>query len=318
MKKLLISLFALSLIFMGGAGGVAHATTSFYGATTLAGGTSGCLDAINGALLSDGDLAVVITATYTYHYVVDIDLDEDEASPTYIVPDTNGTRDGSKIDWVLKAVYSLAASETVEGKLEIATDIEAEAKAEPDKALVPSNLAAIFLDEDAMGSNSATKICSQQSIKAYVDDTSGNAIIGDATSGRVLRNLTILIANGGVGNSIDVTGGRGPTAVEFWNASNIAIEEDLDEDETLTRFGLSIDGSRLTVLAAGLDGNAVAGLSAIVTSNLSTVDLNSVVLASGNNLFINFRNSDTGATADLRDLVNTGLIYVNITYLTAS
>ena len=60
------------------------------------------------------------------------------------------------------------AGEANKGILETATDAEALAKSAADKALVPSNLAAIFLDEDDMASDSATKVASQQSIKAFV------------------------------------------------------------------------------------------------------------------------------------------------------
>lgn len=69
--------------------------------TLLTGGTSAALDSIDGDTLSDGDSAFVFTADYVYIYVLDADLGQAEASPTYIVPDTNP---GSKT-WVLKNIY---------------------------------------------------------------------------------------------------------------------------------------------------------------------------------------------------------------------
>ena len=95
-----------------------------------------------------------------------------------------------------------AGTDTTQGALELATDAEAVAGTDTARAVTPANLTArltapqtlsaktltspvlngtlsgdAFLDEDAMTSNSATKVASQQSIKAYVDNNGG------ATSG---------------------------------------------------------------------------------------------------------------------------------------
>jgi len=60
-----------------------------YGATALTGGTAGCLDAINGASLADGDKAFVLTATQFYFYNLDVDSAAAESSPNVISPDTD-------------------------------------------------------------------------------------------------------------------------------------------------------------------------------------------------------------------------------------
>jgi len=75
-----------------------------YGATALTGGTSGCLDAINGALLKDGDVALVKTATLTYEFILDADSAAAENSPEIISPDTNA---GDK-RWVRTKYYVAA------------------------------------------------------------------------------------------------------------------------------------------------------------------------------------------------------------------
>jgi hypothetical protein len=71
------------------------------------------------------------------------------------------------LEWFTSSTSS--ASTTTEGVVELATNAEAESKNDTTKAVTPSNLGAIFLDEDDMASDSATKLASQQSIKAYSD-----------------------------------------------------------------------------------------------------------------------------------------------------
>lgn len=68
----------------------------------LIGGTTGCLDAIDGDLLSDGDYALGMVNGEFYAYVLDADLGGAESSPGSIAPDTNA---GNK-RWVLKGVIN--------------------------------------------------------------------------------------------------------------------------------------------------------------------------------------------------------------------
>ena len=69
----------------------------FYAAVGLIGGTTGMLDEIDGALLTDGDGALVITATNVYLYILDDDSAAGESSPLVISPDDNA---GTK-RWIL-------------------------------------------------------------------------------------------------------------------------------------------------------------------------------------------------------------------------
>lgn len=62
---------------------------NFYGATSLIGGGSGALDAIDGAGLADGDGALTITDGVSYPYHLNATSGEDESSPDIIAPDAN-------------------------------------------------------------------------------------------------------------------------------------------------------------------------------------------------------------------------------------
>lgn len=77
---------------------------NFYGAIGLIGGGTGSLDAIDGALLGDGDGALVIDATNdkVYTYTLNSIIGGSESSPSLIEPDSNA---GTK-RWVLCATAS--------------------------------------------------------------------------------------------------------------------------------------------------------------------------------------------------------------------
>ena len=80
----------------------------------------------------------------------------------------------------LGVVDVVGASDTVAGIVEPATTAETETGTDATRAVTPAGIhdmtslagAAWFLDEDNMASDSATKVPSQQSVKAYVDASS--------------------------------------------------------------------------------------------------------------------------------------------------
>lgn len=78
--------------------------TNWYGRPYIgrSGGTDGCLDLEDGALLKDGDFAIVVTSQGAYVYQLDEDSGLAESDPTVIAPDTNA---GSK-RWILKDAYN--------------------------------------------------------------------------------------------------------------------------------------------------------------------------------------------------------------------
>lgn len=69
-----------------------------YWASGLTGGTTGCLDKIDGAILNDMDMAIVVDSTdQVFIYWLDDDAGGSESSPDRIQPDTNA---GTKM-WIL-------------------------------------------------------------------------------------------------------------------------------------------------------------------------------------------------------------------------
>jgi hypothetical protein len=84
--------------------------TKYWPRTSLTGGVDGSLDNIDGALLTDGDHAFVLTATHAYFYVLDDDSGAAESSPDVISPDSNA---GNK-RWILLDVYGAALPQNLD------------------------------------------------------------------------------------------------------------------------------------------------------------------------------------------------------------
>ena len=95
MKKLVTIL--MIIVFLISAISLSDAANRMYWATSLTGGGSGALDAIDGANLVDLDAAIVVLLTGSYLYSLDADSAAAESSPETISPDTNA---GDK-RWIL-------------------------------------------------------------------------------------------------------------------------------------------------------------------------------------------------------------------------
>jgi hypothetical protein len=108
------------------------------------------------------------------------------------------------------AMVPPTASDTVAGMVELATTAETTTGTDATRAVTPDGLhdmtslagAAWFLDEDDMASDSATKVASQQSVKAYVDaavNAAGLPAPDFTSSEQTVTNDTILDVAHGLG-----------------------------------------------------------------------------------------------------------------------
>ena len=150
--------------------------TNVFAATGISGSATGAMDSI--LTYSDGDICFVIDATeefLVYRYESsNNNTTSPESSPTIIVPDDNATGTGA---WILMDqtidVLTVLGTLAVTGASNFTGNVDIDGALTFDGA-GPAITA--ILDEDAMGSNSATKLATQQSIKAYVTSsvTAGN------------------------------------------------------------------------------------------------------------------------------------------------
>ena len=104
MKKLLT--LALILLLIPAA---SYGVTGSYGGTCITGGTTGCLDAIVGTNLSDGDVAFIVVSGLVYFYQLDADSGLAESSPGVISPNTGA--DAKR--WILQDVSKSATISTL-------------------------------------------------------------------------------------------------------------------------------------------------------------------------------------------------------------
>lgn len=151
-----------------------------------------------------------------------------------------------------------------------------------------------------------------QDFKGTINGVVPNQIIGDGVAGRVLRCTQILLANGTDAATVK------STTYSIWNGDENAVVDNIVKNATTGIWALNAGGSLLTFLAAGISGDAIAVISALATFNGSGVPLTVYANISGGNIRIYFRNQDTGAALDITTLVDTGVVYVDITYLTSA
>jgi len=166
-------------------------------------------------------------------------------------------------------------------------------------ARADARIAANLIDEDNMSSNSATRLPSQQSVKAYVDAEVAGVPVGDVTSVVAGTGLTGGGTTGDV--TVNVIGGTGITA----NANDIAI----DSSVTTLTGTQTLSAKTLTspVLNTGVSGTAVKdedNMSSNSATHLATQQsIKAYVDAQTDQNFTNADHTkldgiETGATAD--------------------
>jgi len=156
--------------------------TNLFGATSLTGGGSGSLDSIKTAQIADGDVCFVVMNSGEEFYVYTFDSGNagGESSPTIIYPDDAAGTEAwlicdmtVGISTVLETL-SVAGATALTGNVTMAGSLNVGA----------STAITSILDEDAMGSDSAVGLATQQSIKKYVDDAvSGLVVATDTIAG---------------------------------------------------------------------------------------------------------------------------------------
>jgi len=106
-----------------------------YGAIDLTGGSAGDLDAIDGTVLQNNDIAIVVTTTpYVYIYRLNSTSGAAESSPDIIAPDTNP---GNK-RWILASIR--AATDAIVGGVELATSAEVVTGTDATRVVTPDTL----------------------------------------------------------------------------------------------------------------------------------------------------------------------------------
>jgi len=144
---------------------------------------------------------------------------------------------------------------------------------------------------------------------AGLTGTTPRAILGDATPGRVLRYIQLEIANGTTGATLKCT------IADLFNGDVVSSVDNISKDATTDGFTLSADGQKLTIEAAILSGNVLYAM-AVIGNNATEVLFAVTPRAESNDIFLNFTVVPTGDPIDLTTLVDTGKIWLHITYIT--
>ena len=111
-----------------------------------------------------------------------------------------------------------------------------------------------ILDEDAMGSNSATALATQQSIKAYVDANAGASLANDANN-RVVTATGSGSLNGEAnmtftGSALSVTGTATFSGLMTAGSSSVGSYHIVNTANFVTRDGNAINGSNTTAMTS--------------------------------------------------------------------
>ena len=135
------------------------------------------------------------------------------------------------------------------------------------------------------------------------------AILGDATAGRALRIIDFTVDNGSNASTLKCT------VTNHFNGDAIAETDNIAKDATTGHFTLDAAGQRLTIEVAGLSGNVIAATGFIVRNKSGTAHT-AHLHRTGNDIYILLRGIDSGSAADWTVPVDTGAIYLQITYIT--
>jgi len=132
----------------------------------------------------------------------------------------------------------------------------------------------------------------------------------DGVAGRVLRLVSLTIDHGTTEDTLKCT------LVDFWNGDAIALTDNIPKNGTAGHFGLHANGDRITIAAAGLTGNCVAVIFGHIRDALCVQNLYVAAQEDSNNIQVKIYDQADGLSEDITGLVDTGVIYVQLAYIT--
>jgi hypothetical protein len=254
-----------------------------FGFVRLTGGTGGCLDDLIHTNISDGDFAVGIDKSTNKAYLLVYDSTNDNGTNPesttepgiVVVPDSNTSGTGA---WVNSSLQSNTITGTLAGAASLyyalaaklattATGVSVTGKTTTTTLDVGGTVVITgTLDEDNMASNSDVSLCTQQSIKSYVDtQTSGSLqnVVEDTTPQ--------------LGGDLDLNGKN----IDFPTTANISdcLDEDNMVSDSATALATQqsikayVDGAVGTPSGVGLDVSLADTTSSGLTLE-ATVDTN--------------------------------------------
>lgn len=137
-------------------------------------------------------------------------------------------------------------------------------------------------------------------------------IKGDGTAGRVLRCLLLIIENGTNATTIK------PSTISIWNGNVNGAEDNLGKGGDTGNFALSAGGSGLTLQTSGISGDALAIIGAEIQHNSTGTIVYPYCTINAGGMVFTFKNNPSGADVDLTTLVDSGVIYLRVLYITTA
>jgi len=137
-----------------------------------------------------------------------------------------------------------------------------------------------------------------------------SAILGDATEGRLLRQVQLTIDNGTNANTLKCT------VASLWNGDAIGTTDNVAKGATTGNFTLDAAGEYLIIEKTGLSGNVVMAQGTLASNpggTVATLDC----LDTTNDIKLALRNSSASTLLDLTALVDVAApIEIYILYIT--
>lgn len=143
----------------------------------------------------------------------------------------------------------------------------------------------------------------------YVAGLTTHPLGGDGTAGRILREIFVKIEDGTNAETLKCT------VTSYWNGDPISATDNIAKGATTGHFILNAAGTAFEIVSTGLSGLCVAAIG-VVSSNASEVNIIGNIYPSSNNIEIVLENALTAVLQDITTLVDTGIIYVTVLYIT--